>query len=40
MIASYQVMMPFPLELRRHFDGVLLIKQVKMPTYLPSTNQF
>lgn len=39
MVASYQVMMPFPLELRRHFDGVLLIKQVKMPTYLPSTNQ-
>ncbi|WP_227793415.1 erythromycin esterase family protein [Paenibacillus guangzhouensis] len=35
MIASYQVMMPMPLELRRHFDGVLLIKQVKMPTYLP-----
>lgn len=34
-IASYQVMMPMPLELRRHFDGVLLIKQVKMPTYLP-----
>lgn len=36
MIASYQVMMPMPLELRRHFDGVLLIKQVKMPTYLPN----
>ncbi|MFD0617853.1 erythromycin esterase family protein [Paenibacillus sp. GCM10027629] len=35
MIASYQVMMPMPLELRRHFDGVLLVKQVKMPTYLP-----
>lgn len=35
-IASYQVMMPMPLELRRHFDGVLLIKQVKMPTYLPN----
>ncbi|MCY9528529.1 MULTISPECIES: erythromycin esterase family protein [Paenibacillus] len=38
-IASYQVMMPMPLELRRHFDGVLMIKQVKMPTYLPSTAQ-